>query len=310
MNTLRKAWNSFWFIEGPPHALALFRILFGVFWLVIWMSWLPYVSLYFSREGMYFPAFPDPGTHVTGFQTMIGWIVSSPSVSQAWVLYGVGIALLLCVVLGFFTRASLVGFFLVLNYHYYAYLHMHGTSYDRLLFLILILMILSPCGAVLSIDEIIARKKSSQTKIYSLWTQRMICVQVAIIYLATGIHKVLTPAWTSGNDIAAAFHGDYATSAGFMISKMGIPHGVYTLLTVFIIVFELSAGFLLFNRRWQKWAFLIGSVFHILNCIFLWIPQFLVMICSYVLFIEPQKVAPYINKTSLPSKKSVTPGNK
>jgi hypothetical protein len=303
MISLKKTWNSFWFIEGPPHALAIFRILFSAFWLVIWLSWLPHVSLYFSRNGMYFPAFPDPGKNVSGFQTLVGWITRSPSIGQAWLLYGIGAALLSFIMVGFFTRLALIAFFLVLNYHYYVYLHMHGTSFDRLLLLVLILMILSPCGAVLSLDAHIARRKSSSKTIYNLWTQRMICVQIAIIYLATGIHKIITPAWTSGKDLAAAFYGDYATHAGFWIAKMNIPHGVYNLLTVLIIFFELSLSFLLFSRRWQNWAFVFGSIFHILNCIFLWIPQFLVVICCYILFLDPQKAASYfssyrnINKT-------------
>src|SRR4051812_42105266 len=130
MISIKNAWNSFWFTEGPPHALAAFRILFSLFWLVIWLSWLPHVSLYFSGNGMYFPAYPSPAKNITGFQTFIGWLTRSPSLLQAWLLYSTGLGLLLLVAIGFLTRLALIAFFFILNYHYYLYLHMHGTSFD------------------------------------------------------------------------------------------------------------------------------------------------------------------------------------
>ncbi len=54
--------------------------------------------------------------------------------------------------------------------------------------------------------------------------------------------------------------------------------------------FELAFGFLLFQPRWHKFVFPAGAVFHLFNVVALWIPQFAIMIASYVLFVDPEAV--------------------
>lgn len=292
---IARAWESFWFLTGPPHALATFRILFGIFWFTRWIWLAPHVPLLFSGEGMHFPAFPPPRNGIHNFETLVGWVTNSPSVPRAWMLYSVTLVLILLIITGLFTRIALFLFFLSLNYHYYLYFHMHGTSYDRVLLLMTFLLVLSPCGRVLSLDEWFRKRRSRQSvETYSLWTQRMICVQIAIVYFATGVHKLTSPAWKNGDNLASSFYGDYATSLGYWIARLHIPLGYFDVFTLVTIFFEVAVSVLLFSKRWQKWCFLFGGLFHLINSSVLWIPEFLIVVCSYVLFVDPSGVKKFV----------------
>jgi hypothetical protein len=298
MEQFASAWNRFWFVKGPPHALAIFRFFFGVFWLIRWCSWMPYVSLYFSGDGLHLTKFLPPVNGIHNFNGLMGWLTQPVSPAVAWVIYSIGLVLIVCICIGLFTRIALLAFFICLQYYYYLYLFMHGTSYDRLFMLLIAMLLLSPCGKALSIDVLLAKRKKNYTPTLqcNLWTQQMICVQVAIVYFATGIHKLVSPVWKNGDIIETAFRGDYAGPLGFAIARLRIPVGVYDLLTICIIIFELVVGFLLFSKRWQKIAFIAGAAFHIFNSSLIWIPEFLSLIFTYVLFVHPSVVKAYLDK--------------
>jgi hypothetical protein len=122
----------------------------------------------------------------------------------------------------------------------------------------------------------------------------MICVQIALVYFATGVHKLTSSAWKNGDNLAASLYGDYATPLGFWLARLRLPHGVFDGLTVVLIIFEIVASLLLFSKKWQKWCFLIGGAFHLINSSVLWIPEFLIVACSYVLFLDPEKVREFV----------------
>lgn len=283
------AWSAFWHVRGDPHGLALFRILFGLFWLVRWSSWAPHVRLLFSAEGFHLPAFEPPVSGVHDFQGFIGWVTQPQTLVIAWCLFLLAGTSILLITLGFLTRAALITFFLLLNYYYYLYLHMHGTSYDRLFLIITFLLCLCPCNKAYALDARSPRGPSADIP-WPLWTQRMICVQIAVVYFATGVHKLTSPAWRNGDNIAASLYCQYSTALGQWIGRLGIPEGYFDLANIVLILFELLAGFLLFSRKWQTYAFVGGGLFHLICTTVLWIPEFLIVPCTYVLFVPPERI--------------------
>ncbi|MDF7822263.1 HTTM domain-containing protein [Runella sp. MFBS21] len=292
-------WNSFWFINGPVHSLAIFRILFGIYWLTRLIWWSPYVALFFSREGMYFPANSVKPIKIFNLDTLLAWLTHSPSETQGWFIYIISLILILLIIIGFYTRIVLLLFFLFLNYYYYAYLYVYGTSYDRLIIIITFFLCLSPCGFAISLDQWLANRRGDiKKKNHPLWTQRMICIQIVIVYFATGVHKLTSSAWINGDNLQSALYGDYATSLGFWISQKGFSKGYYDLATIIVILFEISMPVLLLNKKMQKWAFIFGTLFHVANSSILWIPEFLVVICTYILFVDPNLVKKYLYKIS------------
>ena len=292
-----RAWSRFWFISGSPDGLALFRMLFGFYWLIRWIWWAPHVTLFFSREGMHFPELPAPVEGIHNFYQLIGWLTASPSVLQAWVLYLLTLPIIVMIIAGLFTRFSLFIFLLSWNYHYFLHFHMYETSYDRFLILLCFFLLFSPCGRSLSMD---AYRTSGHPggidESFPLWTQRLICVQTALFYFGTAVHKLMSPAWNNGDNMASTLISDYSTQLGFWFARQDLPLGVYDIATVALIIFEILIGVLLFNARWQKLFFMLGFGFHLINTTVLWIPQFLIVPCTYVLFLKPDSVREWISR--------------
>jgi hypothetical protein len=293
-----EAWGDFWFTKGPPTALGLFRILFGLYWLVPWLLWTPHVELYFSGEGMHFPFYPTPTSGVHSVSDLIGWMTSPATPGLAWALYLATFVPILMIIAGYRTRLALVLFFGSFLYHYYLQLHMFGTSFHRLLILVNAVLILSPCGKALSLDAWRARRRGKpEANEVELWTQRVICVQIAILYFATGVHKIVTPAWNNGDNLASALIGEYGTALGFWVARLPITTpGTYDLLTLSVILFELVIPFALFHPRWQKPFFVFGALFHLVNATLLDIPQFAIVVMTYVLFLDPREARDWIER--------------
>ena len=54
-HAVRSRWNHFWFRTGPPHLLAVFRIVFGGFLLVYFGMQIPNIAMLYSRDGLLLP---------------------------------------------------------------------------------------------------------------------------------------------------------------------------------------------------------------------------------------------------------------
>ena len=125
----------------------------------------------------------------------------------------------------------------------------------------------------------------------SLVTQRILCFQIAILYLGTGVFKLVVPAWSSGAVLKAALMGEYGTSLGHWLTRQPFMiDGVVDAIVVIVIAIEILMPVALYLRVTQKWAFLVGAGFHIFNGVFLDLPQFYIVILAYPLFLPPAEV--------------------
>ena len=239
-------WNDFWFRPGSADGLAIFRILLGTYWLARWLSRWPNVRLYFSGDGMYFPfaAAPEGGIH--SLDHLFGALTPAAPVPVAWLLYLATLAVLILFIVGRFTRTAATLYMLLFVYHYLLHLHMLNSSFDRLLFVITGLMAISPCGQALSWD---ARRARQAGKPFPdrvpLWTQRLICVQVAFMYLGTGLFKIVLPEWNGGELIFTSLAGDWATPLGFWLIQQQLTRGWYDHASLATKVLEVFAAVLL-----------------------------------------------------------------
>ncbi len=284
-------WNTFWFPEGPPHALALIRIGLGSFILMMWLKFLPHVTTLFSTQGLFFP-YVDESLTASPLTRLIGYIVGSASPLQAWFCY---LSLLISIVgftLGAFYRVSTTLYLIFLIYHYYAYTYHATYSYDKVLFIISWVMLASPAANVLSVDAWLARRKNKRLPTsVPLWTQRIICVQLALMYFGTGVAKVTSPFWHSGEVLEQALISEWSSPLGYWLSRLDPPMGLLNAATAIAILFELYAGYFIFQRRWQLLVMASGFFFHFLNATILVVWQFLFVPLLYILFFDPGTVA-------------------
>ena len=99
-------WEHWWFRPAPPHAMAVFRIVFSALLFVYWASKLPQIPMAFSREGLVFPSLPDYVPFA--FQLLF----SPPPLSIAYAVYGCLLLVIVCIGLGWRMRSAAIISFL------------------------------------------------------------------------------------------------------------------------------------------------------------------------------------------------------
>lgn len=288
-------------MEGPPHGLALFRVLFGCYWFIMWGSWHVRVERFFSSNGFSFPRFETPNDGNESVQAFFAWLGQPLPLPGAWLIYSLMGVAILFFTFGFLTRIALLIFLATFTYYWALYLHMLNSSFHRLLYVILLILLFSPCDRVWSISRWLEQRKAPKedSSRVPLWTQRLICVQIMFMYLGTGIFKILSPAWNDGENVASSLMGDWATPMGFWILQRDFSWGVYDLTTLAVILFEIYAVTYLFHPRYQKWIFAIGFLFHLGNALTLHVWQFMIMPLAYILFVAPEKVAARLARSQI-----------
>jgi hypothetical protein len=264
--------EQFWSDRMSPYPIAAFRVLLGMYLFIYFISLLPHVTLFFSNEGVYMPFLvPD--------------IAPSPPV--AWLLYGLTLALITAFTLGWRTRVVtplLLGAFL---YHYLLNLAVNNTAYDRLIILFLLMMCFACSDLVWSVA---ARRNqtafSNGEPTVSAWPTRLIGLQVALLYLGSGLYKLAHPIWHSGDIMSQTLTGPWGTPVAFWFAGFGWPGGLYTLLAWGVIAFECLCGFMFYVKPVRRYFLGLGMVFHLSIWLMLNIPQFMVCVCAYVTLVE------------------------
>lgn len=287
LSSFSRAWNRWWFRTGPPHLLALFRILFGGFLFVTFGIQLPYVSMLYSREGILLPLFEPIGPLTV--------MLAPPPAWAAMILFVVFLLSLLSFAAGLLTRvAAAVAMFLYI-YYWCLTLFQFGTSFDRLFMFTLLVLVPSGCGKTFSVDMFFKHRSFFAWEPISVLPQRLIAVQITATYLGVGWQKLMLPAWQSGKVLVYGFMGRWATAPAWVIARWNLPLWFYDVSVWIIKVFELTIPFGLWFRRTRWWFFVMGALFHTGIAILLDIWWFLALIPSYIVFFEPEEVSALVD---------------
>ncbi len=255
LQTFTKQWNHFWFRTGPPHLLAIFRIIFGAFLLVYFGMQLPYITMLYSREGLLIPLI-EPSSP-------FGFLFTPPTPLVAHILFYTYLAALSLFTLGFLTRASGAVAFLLYVYYWIISLFQFATSFDRLFLFTLLILVFSGCGKTFSLDMRLRRRSWTAWEPICILPQRLLAFQITMTYLGVGWQKLFIPAWSTGKVLAYGFLGRWATPPALYIARLNIPLPYYDVTTWMIKAFEITIPFGLWNRRTRWWYFGMGAAFHI-----------------------------------------------
>lgn len=210
----------------------------------------------------------------------------NPSVpSPEGVLWTSWIALIaaLPLTVGFFSRASaLICFVSLTVLRDFAPFILKGS--DHLMRNFTLILAMAPCGSRFSVDAWIRR--STRDK-FPAWPLRLMQLQVAIVYLITGLAKAAHPEWIRGE-------GVYYVTRVWMLQHYHLPYlldhaWTLRLLSWGTVITEITLGLLLPFRALRIPLILVGVCLHVglELCLFLPIWEWL-MICSYILFIPGQ----------------------
>jgi hypothetical protein len=134
---------------------------------------------------------------------------------------------------------------------------------DVLLMVTCFLMMLSPCGAALSLDaRRVARRRGTPAEPLIIpWAQRLIQFQLCLVYFDTAVLKCSGTTWLTGqamhyvlfNHEVGQFNLEWLASYPMLI-------GVLTLAALWI---ELALPFLLWSRPARRWIALAGAILHL-----------------------------------------------
>jgi vitamin K-dependent gamma-carboxylase len=266
----RRRWNRWLYAPSCGLRIAIVRMLLAAYLLVYFGQHAGHVELLFSNQGVYTPyGVPD----------------YAPGPAAAWAIY---LALLLCcalLLLGWRTRVIAPLLLLLFGYHYFLQLAVKESSFDRLIAIDLLVLCFADSGRALGLD---ARRPGPAP---IAWPERMLQLQTVLLYFGPGLWKLLTPAWHDGLLLYSNLQGMWATPLAFRIVRGGFSTTTWAAFSWSIIAFELLLGPLLVLRKTRPYALLLGALFHLLNCVVLVVPEFLICLVAYPVFIAPEALA-------------------
>jgi hypothetical protein len=327
-NTAR-AWDRFWFSKADPTTLGLIRICCGLIALYVHIAYsfglLQYVGDrgWIGSDTLQFTRYKQP--------------IMSPSFdwSQVWTRYSEGqyywsiyfhlsdpaavvavhtaiVVAILLFTLGFCTRVtSVLAWLGAMQYVQRAPTTLFGM--DTMMIILLTYLMIGPSGAALSLDHWLKRRREKrrlgldhlpalppEPTVGANLATRLIQVHFCIIYLASGLSKLLGSAWWSGTapnlvllnyefapfNVGAYSWAVYTASKHRWLWELGASAGV-----VFTLVVEIGLPFLIWNRS-TRWLFVCGSVLlHTAIGLTMGLTSFsLMMLAMLLAFVPPEAV--------------------
>ncbi|MDZ4832894.1 MAG: HTTM domain-containing protein [Candidatus Melainabacteria bacterium] len=294
LKSLPRYWNHFWFEPQSVLPICIFRIIFGAIMIVSFL-------VQFRRDFLLFYGVNSiiPASSVDVYQwlrlpvfDLFLVLPADDNVRFGFLYFSAFIAFL--VMIGFATRITTIILFLCyLSICNHAdIILMAGDNFARLIALFLCF---SPCGERVSVDTLMKRKSS--VVLFPPYAQRMIQVQLCLIYLVNVSWKVAGPQWRDGS---AVYHAtrllDYtrlAIPAFLDVPIVSIMCTYSTLILEFAFVFLLWSS----NKKLRYIMIALAMCFHLgLDYsfslgVFEWY-----FIASLLLFIDPNDVETIFQK--------------
>lgn len=286
MKAIVERWEDFWFSAMPASTIAVLRIVHG-FIVLLWAGAIaPDVLTFFSEDGV----LADQA--VTGYRW--GLLELFPQKGAAVALLVVLFVAGFCLMIGFRSKlAALLVFVALISFaRRNPWVFNAGDSLLRHLALFLAL---SHCGASLSVD---ARRKDPEAfwrfPLRSPWAQRLIQIQVSVLYLFTVWAKARGERWIGGTAVAESLRVDDLT-------RFDLPYRftesliVANLLTFGTIAVELALAILIWNRKLRPFVIALGIALHLFIELSFALGFFsMVIITSYISFVPEDTMSGFL----------------
>ena len=294
LRRLRELWDDFFFTPQSPLPIALFRILYGICVSATilllhgdWLNWYgvhAWVSLPAMRQ-------VEQGTRINLFTVMPQddrWIAA---------FFWLFLACALLLTVGLWTRLSSVAVFLCLtSIHQRNLLILHGG--DAFLRIVGFFLIFAPAGAALSLDRLIRVRRGlegPEIKPRAPWAQRMIQIELSLLYLTSFWWKMKGHTWLDGTALYYVTH--LHSIARFPLPRWIQSAAILRIGSWFTLALEFSLGVLIWFRRFRYPVLLLGLLFHLSIEYALNLPMFSWDILTvYILFVDPSDLSDLVRK--------------
>jgi hypothetical protein len=292
--------NRYWFGYGSPLTIGVFRAILGGLTFINYAMIAPFFGEWFSEKG-FVPAElgarwlqsdvylrSDGGMKFIRLNPLYG--VTNDTVVM--IVYAVTLVAALTTCLGLWSRVSSILLAIgVVTLHHRNSIILHGG--DTAMRVMVMYLALAPSGAAFSLDRWLARQNGRATAELapvSLWPQRLMQFNVALIYFTTCWAKWGGDLWRNG---VATWY----PSRLHEFDKFPVPAFINDFPMVYVstwgtLAVEFAMGSLVFFKPLRKWVLLAGIMMHGYIEWSMNIPLFaFVMVSTYVTFYEGEEVA-------------------
>lgn len=252
------AWDNFFFRPESTLGMGAFRILWCSVLLVSFLCDLPHFYDFFGPHGLI-----SIGTVKTQFQVphlnIFHWMgVSYSFLSIFMIVYGIA---LVAGILGFYTRHALVVILIGL-----VSLHQRNiwflSSSEVLMRIVCVYMIFSPAGKSLSLDAFFAKREGRPwSEVHAPWVQRLIQIQLSVVYVWTVWHKLKGDTWIDGTALYYASRLENLTN--FPVPFLFDSVFFIKIMTWGTLILELALGTLIWFKEFRKPLLIAGVFFHL-----------------------------------------------
>lgn len=279
-------WDKFWFSEGSPLIVAVFRILYGLLLLAFIALLTPDMFIWFGHFGIV------STQSVRDFNKDV--LLNLLNICRDNDLFLVAFFTIffmasVCLTIGYKTKLATVIVYLALTslYHRNQLLFNSGDTYMRVC---AFWLMFAPTGKALSIDHLLSKKDDSTAypaftyKPVSLWSLRLLQLQLTLVYCHTFFAKAPGSVWVEGTAV-------YYSSRIEDLTRISLPYVFEHLWTIYFLsystlVIELALWTLIWFKEFRYIIIFIAIIFHLTIDLHMNIPLFeWMMIASYSLFV-------------------------
>jgi Vitamin K-dependent gamma-carboxylase len=276
------------FLFGPISArpLGVFRIVFGVLILIYLALMSVEFDHWYTAAGLLQGTEAQEAAGPLRFSPL--QYVNDPRIAHVFFAFTVMVAV--AFTLGWRTRIMGILLYLCILSLYHRNVGGNGGP-DAVPAILTFYMMLCPCGAACSLDEVRAARKrgTAAEPLIVPWALRLLQMQICLIYFQSCVIKCQGPLWLNGTTVHyilflrefRVFDMEWLAQYPLLINAM--THGA--------IMIEFSLAFWLWFRPTRRWAILGGVLLHMGIRPVLNVPGFgEVMIATYLTFLAPDEL--------------------
>jgi len=282
----KKAWERFLFGPVSARPLGAFRIIFGLVLLAYLALMIPQFDFYYTSAGLLQGTEPREAAGPLRFSPL--QYVQGTTIP--YVVLGATIAAAAGVAVGWHTRIMSVLLYLGMLSLYHRNVSSNGGP-DAIPLLMSFYLMFCPAGAAYSLDARRAAKKrgSYVEPLIAPWGQRLIQMQVCLIYFQSSVIKCEGTLWRNGTTVHyILFNREFGW---FNLEWLAQYPILINFMTHSALLMQFALAFWLWFRPTRRWAILAGIALHLGIRPVLNIPGFgEFMTATYITFLAPDEL--------------------
>ncbi len=242
---------------GSPYTLGVYRAVVGGLTLICLLMLSLDFNTWYTESGLATARDAEYWAGQLWHLNVLQGVTSTPVTAG---VFGLTMLAAICTMLGLWTRVATIALAVgMISLHHRDPFILNGG--DTLLRMSLITLALSPCGAAFSVDHLLRQKKGQPALDHvSLWPQRLIQVQMTLVYGTTVWHKLNGVHWSDGT--AAWYPGQLLEFNRFPTPGFVDLPPFVQIATWGTLVIELALAYAVYWRPARRWILLGGLALH------------------------------------------------